>query len=374
MQLQPAFFLKVRQVLIITIAWIIANIIVELNNSINYDPETRTYFFHFIFGKNAFQHLLITAIGPLAGGLFAGSFIVFYQREKVKGRSYREKLFIHSSLYIFYLMVFIGGVGILGALNNTADAPFWVKFREDVFSLRVLRLIFTWYFIVVMTVFFLDVNEKYGAGILRGLLLGKYHKPGKEERVFMFLDLKGSTTIAEQIGDEKYFSMLRYFYQVANEAIINTYGEIYQYVGDEIVISWEKKEGIRNANCLRCFTAIQEAVKKRAGHFTDTYGVVPAFKAGIHAGTVTTGEIGTIKKDIVYSGDVLNTTARIVALCNFYKEELLISGLLYQELKETTTEYNFYFIENVLLRGKKTEMGLWGVRLENALATKTIIS
>jgi adenylate cyclase len=89
---------------------------------------------------------------------------------------------------------------------------------------------------------------------------------------------------------------------------------------------------------------------------------------------VTTGEIGTIKKDIVYSGDVLNTTARIVALCNFYKEELLISGLLYQELKETTTEYNFYFIENVLLRGKKTEMGLWGVRLENALATKTIIS
>ena len=373
MEFQPATLLKVRQVLIITIAWIIANIIVELNNSINYDPDTRTYFFHFIFGNSAFEHFLITAIGPLAGGLFAGSFIVFYQREKVKGRSYREKLLIHSSLYVFYLLVFIGGVGILGAFNNTADATFWVKFREDVFSLRVLRLLFTWYFIVVMTVFFLDVNEKYGAGILRGLLMGKYHKPGKEERVFMFLDLKGSTAMAEQIGDEKYFSMLRYFYQVANEAIINTYGEIYQYVGDEIVISWEKMEGIRNANCLSCFTAIQDAVKNRARHFTDTYGVVPSFKAGIHAGTVTTGEIGTIKKDIVYSGDVLNTTARIVALCNIYKEELLISDLLYQELKETT-DYRFHFIENVLLRGKKTKMGLWGVRSENASATNTIIS
>ena len=361
MKFQPAFLLRIRQVMQITVLWIIAGVLVELNNAINYDVTTRSHYFHFIFGNNAFEHLLITASGPLVGGLFAGSFIVFYQREKVRGRTYKEKLLIHSSLYVFYLLVFIGGVGILGALNNTADAPFWVKFREDVFSLRVLRLIFIWYFIVVMTIFFLNVNEKYGAGVLRGLLLGKYHKPGKEERVFMFLDLKGSTAMAEQIGDEKYFAMLRYFYQVANEAIINTYGEIYQYVGDEIVISWKKSEGIRDANCLRCFKAVQEAVRIHSDNFMEDYGVVPGFKAGIHAGVVTTGEIGTIKKDIVYSGDVLNTTARIVALCNLYKEDLLISDLMYQELKEAK-DYHFHFIERVILRGKKKEMELWAVR------------
>jgi adenylate cyclase len=301
---------------------------------------------------------MITAIGPLAGGLLAGSFIVFYQRERVKGRTYREMLLKHSGLYALFLVVFIGGVGILGALNNPADAPFWVKFREDVFSLRVLRLLFTWFFIIVMTIFFLNVNEKYGAGVLRGLLLGKYHRPGQEERVFMFLDLKGSTAIAEEIGDEKYFAMLRYFYGVANEAIINTHGEIYQYVGDEIVISWNKSEGIRNANCLRCFTAIQQTVKKHSSIFMGKFGVVPGFKAGIHAGIVTTGEIGTIKKDIVYSGDVLNTTARIVALCNQYKEELIISGMMYNELKNVK-DYHFHFIDSVMLRGKKKEMGLW---------------
>ena len=361
MKFQPAFLLKVRQVIVITIVWIIAGVLVELNNAIMYDPDTRTHYFHFLFGRNAFEHLLITAIGPLAGGLLAGSFIVFYQREKVQGRSYREKLLIHSVLYAFFLFVFIGGVGILGALNNPADAPFWVKFREDVFSLRVLRLLFTWFFIVVMTIFFLDVSEKYGAGILRGLLLGKYHKPGQEERVFMFLDLKGSTAMAEEIGDEKYFAMLRYFYGVANEAIINTHGEIYQYVGDEIVISWNKGEGIRNANCLRCFTAIQQTVKKHSSIFMGKFGVVPGFKAGIHVGIVTTGAIGTIKKDIVYSGDVLNTTARIVAMCNQYKEELIISDIMYNEVKGVK-DYRFHFIDNVILRGKKLEMGLWGVR------------
>lgn len=348
--------------MVITIVWIIANVLVELNNAIVYDPVTRTHYFHFIFGNTALEHLLITAIGPLAGGLFAGSFIVFYQRERVRGRSYTEKLLIHSGLYVFYLLVFIGGVGILGALNNPADAPFWVKFREDLFSLRVLRLIFTWYFIVVMTVFFLDVSEKYGKGILRGLLLGKYYKPGKEERVFMFLDLKDSTTMAEEIGDEKYFTMLRYFYLVANEAIVNTHGEIYQYVGDEIVISWKKNEGIDNANCLRCYGAIREAVGRRAAIFMENYGVVPGFKAGIHSGVVATGEIGSIKKDIVYSGDVLNTTARIVALCNTYKEELIISDILYNELKHSK-DHHFHFIDSVVLRGKKTEIKLWSVRM-----------
>jgi adenylate cyclase len=362
MKFQPAFFLKIRQVILITIVWIIANVLVELNNAIVYDPATRSYYFHFIFGNGALEHLLITSIGPLAGGLFAGSFIVFYQRERVRGKSYMQKLLIHSGLYVFYLSVFIGGVGILGAIFNPVDAPFWVKFREDVLSLRVLRLIFTWYFIVVMTVFFLDVSEKYGSGILRGLLLGKYYKPGKEERVFMFLDLKGSTTMAEEIGDEKYFDMLRYFYRVANEAIVNTHGEIYQYVGDEIVISWKKREGIESGNCLRCFTDIQDAVKHRSTIFIENYGVVPGFKAGIHAGVVTTGEIGSIKKDIVYSGDVLNTTSRIVALCNSYKEELIISDILYNQLKDSK-EYYFNFLDSVILRGKKTEMKLWGVRV-----------
>ena len=361
MNLQPTLLLKIRQVIVITTVWIIANVLVELNNAIVYDPAKRVYYFHFLFGANAWQHLLITAIGPLAGGLFAGSFIVFYQREKVKGRTYLEKLFIHTGLYLFYLLVFIAGVGVLGALNNPADAPFWVKFREDVFSLRVLRLVFTWYFIVVVTLFFLDVSEKYGSGILRGLLLGKYYKPGNEERVFMFLDLKGSTAMAEQIGDEKYFAMLRYFYLVANDAIINTHGEIYQYVGDEIVICWKKSEGIHQANCLRCFTAVQDAVGSRSSYFMEKFGVVPAFKAGIHAGVVTTGEIGSIKKDIVYSGDVLNTTARIVALCNSYKQDLLISDLIYNEIKDTS-EYQFQFIDNVILRGKKTAMGLWSVK------------
>jgi adenylate cyclase len=361
MKWKPAFLYKVQQVMFITIIWVIAGALVELHNAVNYDPASGKHFVYFIFGKNAAEHLLITAIGPFIGGILGGSFIIFYQREKLRGKTYGQKLLIHSLLYILFVSFCILVVGTVGALNNAAGGSFWEKFYGDVFSLRVLRLLVAWYIIIIMTIFLMDVSEKYGRGILKRLLMGKYYSPGKEERIFMFLDLKGSTTIAEKIGDELYFKMLRYFYQVANEAILNTHGEIYQYVGDEIVVSWEKKQGLKNANCLYCFVAIREAVQQQATVFTSNFGVIPTFKAGIHWGEVATGEIGSVKKDIVYSGDVLNTTARIVALCNQYKETLIISDSMYEELKQAEG-FQFNYIASPVLRGKKNPLGIYGVK------------
>jgi adenylate cyclase len=89
-------------------------------------------------------------------------------------------------------------------------------------------------------------------------LAGNYHHPRKEQRIFMFMDMRSSTSIAEKIGNEKYFNLLNDLFFDITDTILNNEGEIYQYVGDEIVISWSIKKGIRKANCLRCFTQIQE--------------------------------------------------------------------------------------------------------------------
>lgn len=360
MKFSPAFIYKIRQVIALTIFWILVNALVELNNAIVYDPETRQHYFSFLFGGNAWEHLLITSLGPLLGGLITGTLIIFYLREKVKGKTYGRKLLIHSGLYLGFLIFIIPIVGLIGAIYNPAEVSYWQKLKEDIFSLRLLRLLITWYFIVIFTIFLLDVSEQYGTTRLKNRLLGKYHLPVREERIFMFLDLRSSTTIAEKIGEECYFRMLRFFYQVANEAVLNNHGEIYQYVGDEIVVSWEKKTGLQNANCLNCFYAVQEIIAKNATTFTNEYGVVPTFKAALHYGIVATGEIGTVKKDIVYSGDVLNTTARIIALCNQYGHSLMISGLLYGAI-EDTKNYSFTFVDNPVLRGKSVKMDIYAV-------------
>jgi len=92
-----------------------------------------------------------------------------------------------------------------------------------------------------ITLFLLQVNDKFGSGILLKFLAGNYHQPKKEERIFMFMDMRSSTTIAEKIGNEKYFNLLNDVFADITNTIINYEGEIYQYVGDEIVISWSIK-------------------------------------------------------------------------------------------------------------------------------------
>ena len=64
-----------------------------------------------------------------------------------------------------------------------------------------------------------------------------------------------------------------------------------------------------------------------------------------------------IKKDIVYSGDVLNTTARIQGLCNQYKVDFLLSKIAY-DLIEENDHFEYISLGNIELRGKENEINL----------------
>ena len=63
--------------------------------------------------------------------------------------------------------------------------------------------------IINVTLFVSEVSDNLGQGILLNFLIGRYHRPREEERIFMFLDLRSSTTIAEKLGEEKYFNFIR---------------------------------------------------------------------------------------------------------------------------------------------------------------------
>jgi adenylate cyclase len=175
-----------------------------------------------------------------------------------------------------------------------------------------------------ISILVLEIADKYGPGGLRNLIRGRYHKPRKENRIFLFLDINDSTTIAEQIGHEKYFNMLHDFFADITDPILANWGHIYQYVGDEIVICWKNN----SKNKLRCLRFVKESVltfKRKENYYLKEYGVVPTFKTGIHAGDVTAGYIGIIKKELIFSGDTLNTTARIRSKCHELKHSFIVS-------------------------------------------------
>ena len=173
----------------------------------------------------------------------------------------------------------------------------------------------------------------------------------------MFLDMRSSTTIAEMIGNEQYFNLLRDVFADITGTILKYRGEIYQYVGDEVVISWPVKTGIRDCNCIRCFLDIQDIMEQSAQTYLDRYGHAPVFKAGLHFGSVTAGEVGVIKKDIVYTGDVLNTAARIQGQCNSYGVNLLLSDALFH-LIDHKGEYELIPLGEIELRGKDEKVAV----------------
>jgi len=211
--------------------------------------------------------------------------------------------------------------------------------------------------------FFFIINTLIGKNVLIKLFIGKYRKPFEVERVFMFLDIKSSTAIAEKIGHIKFLSLVNDFFYDILDPINQTKGEIYKYVGDEAIATWKIKHAIMQANCIECFFLIKEKINSRSDYYLEKYGVVPEFKAGIHGGIVITGELGYTKREIAFMGDVLNTTARIEEACKTYNQDFLISEEIMNQIKGTNN-FRLEEIGGVKLRGKENEMRLFGVTRE----------
>ncbi len=156
-----------------------------------------------------------------------------------------------------------------------------------------------------------QVNRLLGRGVLVSLMLGRYHRPREEVRVFLLIDLRGSTQIAEQLGNLRYHEFLRRFISDVTTSVVRHGGEVHRYVGDEVILTWTADQGLRDARCIRAVFAISDALDAARDEYESEFGVVPDFWAGLHLGPVIAGEIGTIKQEIAFLGDTVNAAARI---------------------------------------------------------------
>lgn len=208
-----------------------------------------------------------------------------------------------------------------------------------------------------------QVSRKLGPGVLLNWLTGKYHSPVEEERIFMFLDMKDSTSLAEQLGNLKFSALVRDFFAMMGGPCAKHHAMVSHYIGDEAVISWQVSKGVSNSNCIQFFFAFEREIATHAKHFKDSFGVVPGFKAGLHVGPVVATEVGDAKSEIVFHGDVMNTTARIQGLCAELGESLLISGDLRRILGDSNPEAGFTFTPKGThqLKGRAQPVELYGV-------------
>ncbi len=316
-----------------------------------------------ISGLDVMLFLNSTLIVGLSAGIIGGSFVVFVWEKWLRTKSYGwalNSIFL-SYVFVFLLVSFISGLffnsDLLG--KSITDPTLWQYVLADIISFENLGNFLFWLIVLVGTLVVLLVNDKYGPGVFTSFLLGKYFHPKREERIFMFLDLRSSTSIAEKLGEALYFNFIREVFQHVTPSILHCKGEIYQYVGDEIVISWKTNKGIENANCIRCFFHIQNALHKRSSYYRKQYGTIPEFKAGLHYGDVMAGEIGVVKREIAFSGDVLNTSSRIQSKCNELGVDILMSKFLLDRLNLKSNTFTPRIVGDIVLRGKEQSLSLY---------------
>lgn len=308
--------------------------------------------------------VIFASIAVLLVGLLVGTLEVYFFSKLFLHKRFWQKLIYKTGFYLLFMLVIISiTYPIAAAIElevSLFDKLIGQKFVEFLTSLTFASGMVSMTFSLFLSLFYSAISQNVGHRNLLSFFTGRYHNPKEEERIFMFLDMRSSTTLAEKLGHIRYFDLLREYYNDLSNAIIDNSGEVYQYVGDEIVICWIVRYDMDNNHCINCFFDMQKALQTRESYYIDKYGTAPTFKAGMHYGTVTAGEIGALKKEIFFTGDVLNATARIQGMCNEFGEELLISGDLlkmFNHSKITTKS-----LGEIQLKGRKKTLELFAVR------------
>ena len=350
--IKSIFFFYLQTVLI----WILASLFFLFLRNYGINPDVAE---NPIRGLRLGQLLMVVfMVGGIAGVVY-GSIELIFDRPYFQRQSY-------GRILIGKLISSFIAVKIMMALAITVTSAFKGVSLESTEITQLLRSEMYWVFFVYFLFvagfisFVRMVNQKFGPGILWNMFIGRYRNPREEVRVFMFLDLKSSTTIAEKLGHIKFSSLIQNCFADLTPVITKHKVEIYQYVGDEAVLSWPVEEGFESNHCIHCYFDYMEVLAAKSDYYEEAYGLRPFFKAGIHLGTVVVAEVGLVKREIAYHGDVLNTTARIQSRCNELQQQLLVSEKVLQYL-QADQQIQSHHLGEEMLKGKKTAVTIYGM-------------
>ena len=307
--------------------------------------------------------VLLRAFLDFVMGLFMGNLLVV---------RFRKMFHEYSMLGNFVLktLILIGASFTINFITHVAYSVFTLhlSFKQSLLNFQgeilhrswLVDHMGTWLIIFAFTQLLIEISEKYSPGVFADILLGKYLQPKIEKRIVMFVDLNDSTSVAEQLGHEKYFLFIRDFIAVISLALLENKGRIYQYVGDEVVVSWRYSEK-NERSCLKAILDARRGIQLRSEIFQRSFGIIPEFRIGLHVGEVTVGEIGIIKRDLAMSGDTMNTTARIRDACTELNKNFIASKefIDHIHLKDWQAEYLGVFE----LRGKDKTVELFALKI-----------
>lgn len=307
-----------------------------------------------------FIHFEIILQGILFGIMF-GIINFVVDITIIRRRSFGAHILIKTLLYIIAITISAIAIYAFFRILDIIPSKIMDSITLDNFPSTYIISVAVYLIFMILTInFLLQINRKFGYGVLFYMVSGKYHKPRIEKRIFMFLDMKASTGNVERLGHYDYSRLLQSCIHDLTDIIIRYKAQVYQYVGDEVVLTWPSNKGAKHLNCINLYYAYEQRLRDKKEYYQKHYGTIPEFKAGLAEGTVTVTEVGDMKREIAYHGEVVFTAARLEKMCNNLEKKVLINENLFS-LLPSDDGFQYEDLGEFVLKGKKQKEKIFGI-------------
>jgi adenylate cyclase len=313
----------------------------------------------------------IFPVGPLLGsairGAVIGTPILLYERRllwprmRERVRQLATPLFLLATVALYIALIVFGNALASTVLNHL----FRFMYSERNAMLMSQSGLLYALAISVLVVFVFRVRDLIGPGVFANLLIGRYHRPISEERIFLFLDVTGSTRFADRHGDRAAQAYLGQVFNALALPVSRSRGSIDDYIGDMALVTWTIERGTRDAACLRCVFDFAARLAEESEAWTQRFGQVPEFRAALHCGPVVTAEVGLERHKIAYFGDVVNTTARLESLSKTLGVHVLVSADLLNRIGPLPPDLMAEDLGDHVLRGRDAPLAVAAIRIRD---------
>jgi two-component system sensor histidine kinase ChiS len=173
----------------------------------------------------------------------------------------------------------------------------------------------------------------------------------------LFSDMRDFTSISENMSPKENFDFLNNYLESMTPAINNNNGFIDKYIGDAVMALFptSAEDSVKAALEMNKELINFNAARATSGGEKVNMGV------GIHIGQLVLGTIGReTRMETTVISDTVNASARLESLNKIYGTNVLISGVVRNELSQTTQKM-CRLIDRTQVKGKSEFLDVYEV-------------
>ncbi|PIE98246.1 MAG: adenylate/guanylate cyclase domain-containing protein [Treponema sp.] len=320
------------------------------------------------------------------GNKLVGFSVITYYQEIIDRPYYQAKVFLFavSALFLYCSIIIIllladlianPIIFLCGSIRKTANTL--SEMLSGNAEIEASQLIFDDHISTNDEIKSLSIEIGHIVSLIRGVLpyvsfhtlrnAEKHvkHKIIKRDVCFLFTDIRGFTTLCENIPPEEIIPILNHYLDLETKIIFDNGGDIDKYVGDEMMAFFAGPR--KEIRACKAALEIQKAIQleKIAAIKEGTSPI--SIGIGINSGPVVFGSVGAeTRKDFTSIGDTVNLAARLEGTNKAYGSKSIISESVYEKLND---RFLCRELDYVAVKGKTEPVRIYEIIEAKALCT-----